>query len=385
MSDIIIPKIIGIIGGGQLGLLLTEASKNLSKYIEKVIVLDPTKNCPATTAGARQIQAQYSDKEALTQLADESDIITFEIESGDAQILESLKNRTQIQPPPDTLAMIQDKLLQKQFLKKSNLPVPNFIKIESLNDLKEKIKQFGYPAILKTCRYGYDGRGNQKISDESQLYMAFEKFKNTTTILEEYIKFDLEVSIIAARNTRGQICTYSLVENIHKDNILRTTIAPARVTDTIKKKAESIALHTMNVLRGAGVFGIEMFVRGDEILINEIAPRVHNSGHHTLQSCKVSQFEQHLRAILGLDMNGSELKKGAVMSNILGTNRFTGRYEPVTINERDVFLKMYNKIESKPLRKLGHFTVIGNKENIEELIKYADMIHSKINLKPVKD
>ncbi|WOV92887.1 MAG: 5-(carboxyamino)imidazole ribonucleotide synthase [Candidatus Nitrosoabyssus spongiisocia] len=385
MSDIIIPKTLGIIGGGQLGLMLAEAANNLPEYIKKIIVLDPTKNCPATQTGARQIQAQYSDKEALTRLADESDIITFEIESGDAQILESLKDRTQVQPPPGTLAIIQDKLLQKQFLKKSNLPVPNFTKIESLNDLKEKIKQFNYPALLKTCRYGYDGRGNQKISDESQLHMAFEKFANTPTMLEEYVEFDLEVSIIAARNTKGQICTYPLVENIHKDNILRTTIAPARVADTIKEKAESIAQHTMNVLKGAGVFGIEMFVKGDKILINEIAPRVHNSGHHTLQSCKVSQFEQHLRAIMGLDMNGSELKKGAVMSNILGTDRFTGKYESVVINEKDVFLKMYNKVESKPLRKLGHFTVTGDKTNIEELIKYADVIHSKINLKQVKD
>jgi len=198
------------------------------------------------------------------------------------------------------------------------------------------------------------------------------------------VPFSMEVSVIAARNTKGEIKTFPLVENIHEENILRETIAPARVTETIAKKAEDIAKKTMAVFKGAGIFGIEMFVTKDSnILINEIAPRVHNSGHHTLQSSEISQFEQHLRAILGLELGSTKLKHNSIMYNILGDSGFTGEYLPLKISESGVFLKMYGKKISKPLRKLGHVNIIGiNGESIDELLRKLQKIKEKTIVKP---
>jgi 5-(carboxyamino)imidazole ribonucleotide synthase len=189
----------------------------------------------------------------------------------------------------------------------------------------------------------------------------------------------MEVSVIASRNTKGQIKTYPLVENIHEENILRETIAPARVTEEITKKAEQIAEKTMTVLKGAGVFGIEMFVtKDDNIVINEIAPRVHNSGHHTLQSSETSQFEQHLRAILGLDLGSTKLIHNTIMYNILGTKEFEGEYKSLDISNDNLFLKMYGKKISKPLRKLGHFNLVGTKgESIDQLLQKLETLKEK--------
>lgn len=189
----------------------------------------------------------------------------------------------------------------------------------------------------------------------------------------------MEVSVIAARNTKGQIKTYPLVENIHEDNILRQTIAPARVTEKITKKAEEIAKKTMAILKGAGVFGIEMFVtQDDDVVINEIAPRVHNSGHHTLQSSRTSQFEQHLRAILGLELGNTDLIHNTIMYNVLGSKEFEGEYKSLKISEESLFLKMYGKKISKPLRKLGHFNLVGtHNESTEQLLQKLDTLKGK--------
>ena len=209
---------------------------------------------------------------------------------------------------------------------KTIFPVPEFIKIDTVHDIKEGLKKFGYPVLLKARRDAYDGRGNFKINSEDEIQKAFDYFKGQILMLEKFVPFKMEVSVIASRNTKGEIKTYPLVENIHEENILRETIAPARVTEEVTKKAEQIAEKTMNILKGAGIFGIEMFVtQNDEIVINEIAPRVHNSGHHTLQSSKTSQFEQHLRAILGLELGDTSLVYNTVMYNILGASGFEGR------------------------------------------------------------
>ena len=287
-------QVLGIIGGGQLGMMLTEAAKKMPEHISDVIVLDPTPNCSAVQVGAKQIVADFKDEQAILELAEKADIVTYEIESGNSEVLKLAESKTTINPSPETLRIIQDKFLQKSFLSKNNIPVTDFVEIKSLDDLKEKIKQFGYPALLKARRDAYDGRGNYKIKSESDLETAYNNFPAKSLMLEKFVDFKMEVSVIAARNTKGQIATYPVVENIHENNILRVTIAPARVSDTIAKQAEKIAHDTMDVLHGAGVFGIEMFVtKDDKVLINEIAPRVHNSGHHTLQSSKTSQFEQH--------------------------------------------------------------------------------------------
>jgi len=380
-------KILGIIGGGQLGMMIAEAAKKMPQHISKIIVLDPTLNCPAAQVGAEQIIGDFKDKSAIIDLANKSDIITYEIESGDSQVLKSVEKDAEINPSPDTLRIIQDKFLQKSFLLENNIPVPEFIEIGNLDDLKEGLKKFGYPALLKARRDAYDGRGNFKINSEDEIQNAFDYFKGQKLLLERYVPFKMEVSVIASRNTKGQIKTYPLVENIHEENILRQTIAPARVSDRVAQNAEKIAEKTMSVLKGAGIFGIEMFVTEDEeITINEIAPRVHNSGHHTLQSSNTSQFEQHLRAILGIELNSTELVHNTVMYNILGSKDFQGKYKPLTINAKNVFLKMYGKEISKPLRKLGHVNLVADEgETIDMLLEKLESIKQQTIIQPKTD
>ena len=379
-------KVLGIIGGGQLGMMIAESAKNMPEYISKIIVIDPTENCPASQVGAEQIIADFKDKKAIIDLAEKSDIITYEIESGDSDVLKSVEKNAEINPSPDTLKIIQDKYLQKTFLSENNISVPDFIKIESFEDVKEGLRRFGYPALLKARRDAYDGRGNFKINSEEEVQKAFDYFKGQKLLLEKFVPFKMEVSVIASRNTKGQIKAYPLVVNIHEENILRQTIAPARVSKEVIEKAENIANNTMEVLKGAGVFGIEMFVtKDDNIVINEIAPRVHNSGHHTLQSSKTSQFEQHLRAILGLELGETTLIHPTIMYNILGSKSFNGKYIPITISESDVYLKMYGKEISKPSRKLGHVNIVSNEnETIDDLLKKVESIKDKVITKPIE-
>ena len=376
-------KILGIIGGGQLGMMLTEAAKNMPLDISKVIVLDPTKNCPAAKVGAEQIVADFKDESSIRELADRSDIITYEIESGDSIVLKKLESKCQINPSPETLFIIQDKLSQKKFLKENNIPVGKFSEITLRSELEAKIEEFGLPILLKTRRDAYDGRGNFKITSVEQISDALNLFEGRSLMVEEFVDFKMEVSVIAVRNTVGEIKTYPVVENIHEDNILKMTIAPARINTEISKNAEEIAHKTMEVLHGAGVFGIEMFVtQDDQILINEIAPRVHNSGHHTLQSSKTSQFEQHLRAILGLNLGSTELLHPAIMYNILGPKNFKGVYKIPTIDFDNAFLKMYGKLESKPKRKIGHVNLVDQDEiGIEKLLVNMGKLQENIIIK----
>jgi len=372
-------KRLGIIGGGQLGMMITEAAKNLSEYISEITVLDPTENCPAAQAGAKQIVGDFKDELVILKLAEQSDIITYEIESGNTDVLSKLK--AEIEPSPSTLGIIQDKLSQKTFLSENRLPVSQFYEIISLDDLHEKIKDLGLPVLLKSRRDAYDGRGNFKITSSNEIEKAYQHFDGKSLMVEKFVNFKMEVSVIAARNTKGDITTYPLVENIHENNILKTTIAPARVSDDVISNAGEIAKKTMEVLNGAGVFGIEMFIdQDDKILINEIAPRVHNSGHHTLQSCKTSQFEQHLRAILGLELGSTELVHKTVMCNILGPDGFEGKYKPVQLEKDGTYLKMYGKDVSKPQRKLGHFNVVdlNDTKDVSELLEMTGEIKNSI-------
>lgn len=377
-------KILGIIGGGQLGMMLTEAANNMKDEISKIIVLDPTENCPAAKVGAEQIIADFKDEDAIKRLSELSDIITYEIESGNSNVLKKLEKNTEINPSPETLRIIQDKLLQKQFLKDNDIPVAEFAEIANKDELIQMIDKMGLPLLLKTRRDAYDGRGNFKINSREEINDALDLFAGKSLMVEKFINFEKEVSVIAARNTNGAIATYPVVENIHKNNILKMTIAPGRVSENVKEEAEQIAHKTMEVLHGAGVFGIEMFVtRDDRILINEIAPRVHNSGHHTLQSSPTSQFEQHLKAILGMELGDTSIKSPTIMYNILGPGTFQGEYNVLHPKKDNIFLKMYGKLESKPQRKIGHVNIV-DKENvgIDELLNQVEDLKKKLVIEP---
>ena len=377
-------KVLGIIGGGQLGMMLTEAAHNMKEEISKIIVLDPTENCPASKVGAEQIIADFKDEDAIKKLSELSDIITYEIESGDSDTLKKLEAYTEINPSPDTLKIIQDKLLQKQFLQNNGIPVAEFAIIENKEELDQMIDKMGLPLLLKMRKDAYDGRGNYKINSKSDIDDALDLFSGKSLMVEKFIKFEKEVSVIAARNTKGEIATYPVVENIHENNILKMTIAPGRVSENVKKQAEQIAEKTMEVLHGAGVFGIEMFVTSDdEILINEIAPRVHNSGHHTLQSSDTSQFEQHLRAILGMSLGEVLIKSPTIMYNILGPATFQGEYNVLYPKKNNIFLKMYGKLESKPQRKIGHINIV-DKDNsgMNELLTQVEDLKKNLVIEP---
>ena len=377
-------KILGIIGGGQLGMMLTEAAQNMKEEISKVIVLDPTENCPAAKVGAEQIIADFKDEESIKKLSELSDIITYEIESGNSDVLKKLEANTEINPSPETLRIIQDKFLQKQFLQENGIAVAEFEKVENREELEKMIEKLGLPLLLKTRRDAYDGRGNYKINSKSDIDDALDLFAGKTLMVEKFVDFQKEVSVIAARNTKGEISTYPVVENLHENNILRMTIAPGRVSEKVRKEAEDVAHKTMEVLHGAGVFGIEMFVTQDErILINEIAPRVHNSGHHTLQSSTISQFELHLRAILGMELGDTSIKSPTIMYNILGPHTFKGEYNVLHREEENIFLKMYGKLESKPQRKIGHINIVDKKNvGIEGLLLQVEDLKKNLVIEP---
>ncbi len=377
-------KILGIIGGGQLGMMLTEAAQNMKEEISKVIVLDPTENCPAAKVGAEQIIADFKDEESIKKLSELSDIITYEIESGNSDVLKKLEANTEINPSPETLRIIQDKFLQKQFLQENGIAVAEFEKVENREELEKMIEKLGLPLLLKTRRDAYDGRGNYKINSKSDIDDALDLFAGKTLMVEKFVNFQKEVSVIAARNTKGEISTYPVVENLHENNILRMTIAPGRVSEKVRKEAEDVAHKTMEVLHGAGVFGLEMFVTQDErILINEIAPRVHNSGHHTLQSSTISQFELHLRAILGMELGDTSIKSPTIMYNILGPHTFKGEYNVLHREEENIFLKMYGKLESKPQRKIGHINIVDKKNvGIEGLLLQVEDLKKNLVIEP---
>ena len=379
----VLSRRVGVIGGGQLGMMLTEAARNLKDDISGVTVLDPVADCPAKQVGAEQIVGGFRSNDAITKLASCSDVITYEIESGDSDALAALD--AEIHPSPETLRTIQDKLLQKQFLRGNGVPVADFAEVSSWSDLDDLVRNFGYPYMLKARRDGYDGRGNAYVDSHDSARSAFSRFGDAPLMLERIVDFVMEVSVVAARSTTGEIAAYPLVENIHKDGILRMTVAPARITDDVARKARSVALHIMDLFGDSGVFGIEMFVTNDhDILVNEIAPRVHNSGHHTLQSSDTSQFEQHLRAVLGLKLGSTRLRRPTIMCNLLGPEGYAGEYAVSKHSEPDVHLKMYGKRGSKPKRKLGHFNVTGDGDTtMEQLFKRACSLSESIRIIPV--
>lgn len=376
-------KILGIIGGGQLGMMLTQASANIPD-ISKVAVLDPTENCPAAQVGAEQIQAPFDDGDAIKRLASLSDVITYEIESGDSYALELLQDVVEINPSPQTLRIIQDKYTQKKFLSRHNIPVPDFAAVSSHDDIIDTASKFGYPVLLKARRGGYDGRGNYKVDSIPDIQKALDYFGNIPLMVEKFVPYVMEISVIISRNIAGQIEHYAVAENIHEHNILRQTISPARILPNVADVAADIAMKTVHVLQGAGVFGIEMFLLYDNtIMINEIAPRVHNSGHHTMHSAETSQFEQHIRAVTGMDLGSTDLRGPAVMYNILGPPGFTGEYKPPQISHPSSHLVMYGKKISKPLRKLGHINIHDNKYTVSQLLDILASIKHQAVISPI--
>jgi len=356
------PIRVGVIGGGQLGKMIASEARRMSF---KLIVLDPTEGCPASKIADEQIVADFKDESAIMRLAEKCDVVTYEIELANSSALKDLEEkRYPVRPAPETLRIIQNKYRQKSFLKDHKIPVPEFALVRSEDHLKELCRKFGFPTILKACEDSYDGRGNFLITSANKLHEAFSYFAGRQCLLERFVPFTKEISIMVARNPSGQIETFPVAENVHRDGILDTTIAPARISRVVELKAKKMAQKTIDLLQGAGIFGIEMFVtKTDAVLVNEIAPRPHNSGHYTNEACSVSQFEQHLRAVLDLPLSKPELLSPAVMLNILGPENSNGPYMVTGMKKLfrvpGVKLYIYGKKRTNPRRKLGHIVVTG--------------------------
>ncbi len=355
------PTSIGIIGGGQLGKMIAQEARRMSY---RVVVLDPLKDCPASTVVNEQIVADFKDKMAIRNLASKCDLLTYEIELANSSILKELEaRRYEVHPSAKILHIIQDKYRQKTYLKQKKIPLPEFDLLDGRTNLKYFANKYGFPLLMKACEDSYDGRGNTLIRSENDLLKLNYHINAKRYMVEQFIDFSKELSVMVARNKSGQIKSFPVVENIHKNNILETTIAPARVSKSIRQKAKTIAERTVSAINGSGIFGIEMFLTTNNvILVNEVSPRPHNSGHYTVEACSVSQFEQHLRAILDLPLDTPKLLSPAVMINILGSSADSGPYRIRGLKKfcsiEGAKLHLYGKKISRVDRKLGHITVM---------------------------
>ena len=384
-------RVIGVVGGGQLCLMLGEEIRRRGLPFD-LVAIDPTEDCPARPVLARQIVADFKDSAAILRLGAESDVLTFEIEQANSATLEEVeKSGRTVHPSPATLRILQDKLVQKTFLRSKGLPVADFREVAGRDGLLQALREFGCPAFLKARTDSYDGRGNLAILSPDQADSAIAAFAGRPLMVERHVDFALEVSVIAARSTTGEIRTYPVGENLHEESILRATIVPARVEPAVARAAEEVARETLNALQGAGVFGIEMFVdRKGGILINEIAPRVHNSGHYTIEACRTSQFEQHIRAITGMELGDTTLLYSAVMVNLLGAPDLKG---PFTWHGLETaraipgaYVHLYGKKETAPRRKMGHVTLtdVNAPDYRDALVHRAEHLRQMIVQKAAK-
>ncbi len=351
-------RTIGIVGGGQLGRMLTLAALPLGF---KVVVVDPSPNSPAAQAGAEEITADLYDPKALRELAKRADYITVEIEHLDTKILDEIAALGKpVNPSPATIRLIQDKFAQKKFLKEGGIPVAPFMEVNSLEDAKAAFKRFKGKMLLKTRFGAYDGRGNRLVKSLPALKTAWKDFDGSPLYAEGFVPFTKELAIMVARTISGRIKTYPVVQTVHRRNICVETLSPAPIEDTHYRKATSLARKVARRLHGAGVFGAEMFLTEDgKVLINEIAPRVHNSGHYTTEACHTSQFEQHIRAISDLPLGQTHMRvPAAVMVNVLGERNgetiIRGLERALAMPY--VSVHFYGKAPTKIDRKMGHIT-----------------------------
>lgn len=353
---------IGVVGGGQLARMLAYDAKKMGF---RFTVLDPTPDSPAGQVCDEQIVASLDDEQAMLELAAKSDFLTFDWELANDQLLQRVADQgVLVNPSAKTLGIIKDKLKQKQFLRDHGLPVDDFFEVSSVDDIKKLGHEIGYPMLLKARYDAYDGRGNAVLEDEQAVAAAYQKLSGKELYVEKFVHFDKELSVMVARSLSGDITCFPVVENIHKNSILHITIAPAQIGQSVISQATGVAIRTMQQLEGAGTFGIEMFLTKDKaIYINEIAPRVHNSGHYTIEACYTSQFEQHIRAITGLPLGCADMiVPAAVMINILGDRSgeasVSGLEKALAVP--GVSIHIYGKTETRPERKMGHVTAIGS-------------------------
>lgn len=356
MPDLPLPpgSTLGILGGGQLGRMLSQAASRLGF---DVVILDPQPDCPAARVSRAQITAPYDDPDALQALGRLCDVVTFEFENVPAASVETLAEAgALVAPGPTALAVAQDRVDEKTYLNAVGAPTVAFAAVTTLDDLTAAIERLGLPALLKTRREGYDGKGQVWIRHAADAEAAFDAIGRRPAVLEAAAVFQRELSVIAARGRDGAVAVYPLGENVHQNGVLKTTTAPAAVDTATQGRAEAIAAAVLDGLDYIGVMGIELFDMGDgELLVNEVAPRVHNTGHWTQDGCVCDQFEQHIRAVVGWPLGPSNAHARIEMTNLLGDEVeqwLTLAAEP---NAR---LHLYGKHDARPGRKMAHINRI---------------------------
>ncbi|MEC2060260.1 5-(carboxyamino)imidazole ribonucleotide synthase [Bacillus stercoris] len=359
-KQIIYPgAVIGIIGGGQLGKMMAVSAKQMGY---KVAVVDPVKDSPCGQVADVEITAHYNDREAIRQLAEISDIITYEFENIDYDALHWLKDHAYLPQGSELLLITQNRETEKKAIQAAGCEVAPYSIVKTQNELKQAVQELGLPAVLKTCRGGYDGKGQFVIKEEAQMEQAAALLEHGTCILESWVSFKMELSVIVVRSVNGEVSTFPAAENIHHNNILFQSIVPARVGEEIQQKAAELAVKLADELNLVGPLAVEMFLTEDgELLVNELAPRPHNSGHYTLDLCETSQFEQHIRAVCGLPLGKTDLLKPGMMVNLLGNEVKLVEEDPDLLKEAKLYI--YGKHEIKKGRKMGHITFMKQPED----------------------
>lgn len=347
-------KTIGIIGGGQLGQMLTFAAKQAGM---RVVILDPDPDCSAAQVADSSIVAEYSDKKAIEELARRSDVLTYEFENVDLEALEDVSDKVLIPQGTELLRITKDRLREKTFLKEHGLQVAPFAAVSCEGDLVSAIEEIGYPSVLKTCEGGYDGKSQLVLHTREDLKNADELLEQGRCILEGWVEFSMECSVMVARNMDGAISVFPVSENIHRNQILHESIVPARMSGELQSNAKKMAEKIANSLNLCGILGVEMFVGSDGCLyVNELAPRPHNSGHYSIEACNFSQFAVHNRAICNWPMPKIDLLSPVVMVNILGQH--VDGCRKLVLKKPQWHFHDYGKGEIRIDRKMGHVTIL---------------------------
>mgnify|MGYP003117775579 FL=1 len=343
---------IGILGGGQLGRMLAVAAARLGF---RTHIFEPGANPPAGDVAHALTTAGYDDVDALTAFAKSVDIVTFEFENIPTDALDVIENITPIRPNREALRTSQDRLVEKQFLEGLGLTVAPFADIANAADLEAAMTTIGAPSILKTRRFGYDGKGQSRLRSADDAAEALADMAGNPAVLEGFVNFTAEVSVIAARSPSGEVACFDPGENVHRDGILHSTTVPARLSAAQRMDAVLLAAKILNALDYVGVLGVELFVTPQGFIVNEIAPRVHNSGHWTQNGCAVDQFEQHIRAVAGWPLGDGSRYADVVMENLIGDDMDR---VPELAKQRDTALHLYGKADVKPGRKMGHVNIV---------------------------
>lgn len=342
---------IGILGGGQLGRMLSIAASRLGF---KTCIFEPAGDCPASHVANYHFKADYSDTDALTKFANACDVITFEFENIPTDALDIIEAITPIHPNRAALATSQDRFSEKNFLTRIGLQTAPYAAVETGEDLEQAIDQIGIPAILKTRRMGYDGKGQSRLMSPDDAVQAMTDMAGAPAVLEGFINFSVEVSVIGTRSANGAISCFDPGENVHRNGILHTTTVPAKLTRAQRTDAVLLTANILNALDYVGTMGVELFVTPTGFIVNEIAPRVHNSGHWTQAGCAIDQFEQHIRAIAGWPLGDGSRHSNVIMENLIGddVNRLPD------IAKTNTAIHLYGKADAKLGRKMGHINTV---------------------------